>query len=242
MRSIYPIFQILILAPFHIVMLIIYKIKDFFYFLKERDHSFCGYGLHIYVGLFGSGKTSTMVRDVYNIALKFPEVEILTNMQLLNFPKHTKINMMRSVSDIVNAKNNTVVVLDELPTIFNSRDWKKNGIPPAVLESMLQVRKNGIMILGTAQRFEFIDSLIRNITATVRECTCILGRWNIIRVFDGHEYELTTGSLNRPAKTRSCYAFIQSDKMRKLYDTREFVTALKNKKYISDLEIKKRIE
>jgi hypothetical protein len=61
------------------------------YFINKEYKVFKGYGLHIYTGIFGSGKTSTMVYDAYRQACRYPQLTILSNMKLKHFPKHTKI-------------------------------------------------------------------------------------------------------------------------------------------------------
>lgn len=216
-----------------IIIFIIDKIK----YIKYKEYKkFNGYGFHVYVGKFGSGKTSAMVRDAYLRAKRFPQLTIMTNMKLMNFPEHTQIIELDTYKQILQAPKDTLILLDELSTIFNSRDWKDDGVPAQLLGLLLQVRKKRIMIYGTAQLFKHVDKLIRDIVFSVRVCKCIAGRWNAVSVYDGLDYETRIGnSVNLP-KCEKFYGFIQTNQIRRLYDTTEMVEKMKKSQYISDLE------
>lgn len=220
---------------------LIVKIIDAFKYFKNKEYRiFKGFGLHIYCGMFGSGKTSSMVRDAYLQAKKYQSLTILTNMKIFNFPKHTKIVELENYNQIINCPKNTLILIDEISTVFNSRDWKTDGVPAALLGTLLQVRKENKMMYATAQRFQHVDSLIRQITFTVKDCSCYLGRWNIIKVFNGLDYENTIGNTQKTGKLLRMYGFIQTDVVRNLYDTKEMVEKMKKSKYITDAEALKK--
>lgn len=234
----------MIFAKFNIILFqflsfLFIIIKDRYKYYKEKQYkNFNGFGVHIYTGIFGSGKTSSLVYDAYKIAKKFPQVTILTNMQLANFPEHTNIINLTSFQQIIDCPSDTLIIIDEMATIFNSRDWKSEGIPATLLGTLLQIRKERKMLYGTSQRFNFVDSLIRQVTFSVRECKCILGRWNIVSIYDGMDYESKNlYSTVHPPKIINMYGFIQTDAIRNLYDTTEMVSKMKKAKYISDAEV-----
>jgi hypothetical protein len=213
-----------------------YKIKDIIKYYKNKEWLiFDGFGLHFYVGLFGSGKTSTMVRDAYKLAVRYPQMNILTNLKLINFPEHTNIIQLEHYRQIITCPPDTLILIDEISSIFNSRDWKKGGIPAPLLSTILQVRKERKMLYCTAQRFQHVDALFRQITFTVRDCSCVHKRWNFVFVFDGFEYE--NANVMCPAVELERYSFVQTDKIRGLYDTYEMVQKMQTTDYISDKEI-----
>ena len=79
-------------------------VKDLIPYIKNRAWlNFDGWGLHLYVGKFGAGKTCTMVHDAYALAKRYPKLTIVTNLQLSGFPAHTQILPLRSPQDILNA-------------------------------------------------------------------------------------------------------------------------------------------
>lgn len=216
---------------------VIILLKDVVLFFVNKEYKvFKGFGLHIYVGAFGSGKTSSMVHDAYQIALRYPQVTILTNMTLKNFPSHTKIIDLMHYKQIIDAPSNTLIIIDEISTVFNSRDWKTEGIPAALLGQLLQVRKQKKMMFATAQVFSHVDSLIRQITFSVRDCRCYCGRWNIITSYEGMDFERRSDNVEKKPRVLRFYGFIQTDKIRNLYDTTEMVEKMKKTKYITDIE------
>lgn len=139
-------------------------------------------------------------------------------MELYNFPEHSKIEKLTDFQQIIDAPNNTLVLIDEISSIFNSRKWQTNGIPDDLLFTLLQCRKTNKEIFGTAQEFAHIDVFFRKITFTVRQCECLSGRWNFVRVYDGYEYE-----RSKIPMLSYKYSFIQTDEIRTLYDTREII-------------------
>lgn len=193
------------------------------------------HGIKIFVGAFGSGKTSSMVQYAYNIATNWKDVSILTNMKLFNFP--CEVTVLTNYQQIVNAPNNTIVIVDEISSIFNSRNWAKGkrdsngnlqknkdgstirGMPDSLRFTLLQVRKKNMLILSTAQEFYHVDNFLRNITKCVIECECWFGRLNTCYVFDGPEY-----SSGRLTSSTYEYSFVQTDEIRSLYDTYEQIT------------------
>lgn len=175
--------------------------------------------------------------DAYEIALRYPQVTILTNMTLLNFPSHTKIVDLVNYSQIINSPENTLIVLDEISTVFNSRDWLKDGVPAPLLGQLLQVRKQHKMMFATAQVFFHVDKLIRDITFSVRDCRCFCGRWNIVTSYEGKDYESRGDNVEKKPRVLKFYGFIQTDKIRNLYNTYEMVEKMKKTKYISDIEV-----
>ena len=138
----------------------------------RKNDLFYGWGIHLFTGRFGAGKTSLMVIKAYELCKKYPQLHILTNLKLTNFPVYTNIMHLSCVDDILQAPENTLVLIDEIGTIFNSRDFMsgKKSVPKALFQHLAQCRHRKMMILGTVQRFLLLDKQIRDISATVTEC------------------------------------------------------------------------
>lgn len=209
---------------------------------KHRKR-FPGWGIHLFTGKFGAGKTSLMVIEAYRLAKKYPQLTILTNIALSNFPPQTRILKLETAQDILNAPENTLVLIDEIGTLFNSRDFTtgKNSVPKPLFQHLCQVRKRRMMIYGTVQRFNLLDKQIRDITATVTECSSSF-RHPFSRMLTGLTYDIdeyeayTINRMYRP-RVQSTMVKIQKDKYRHLYDTSELIQGLLTKEYISDEEI-----
>lgn len=104
---------------------------------------FNGWGIHLFVGKFGAGKTSLMVAEAYELCRKYPQLHILTNINIKNFPDYTEILPLNTAQDILNAPKNTLVLIDEIGTIFNSRDFSggKCAVPKPLFQHLCQCRK-----------------------------------------------------------------------------------------------------
>lgn len=229
---------------FHFSEILIYLIYDkalYLYYKKKFD--FCGWGVHLFTGRFGAGKTSYMVAKAYEIAYMFPQVSILTNIKLKNFPVWTNIIHLNTAQDILNAPANTLVLIDEIGTIFNSRDFSggKCAVPKPLFQHLCQCRKRKMMIFGTVQRFNLLDKQIRDITADVTACHTHLHypfvRWQTAYTFDIDEYEMYTENRTYNPKIMRSDLIVQTNKIRNLYDTSELVNNMLKKEYLSDSEI-----
>lgn len=217
---------------------------DFIQYIKKKRWTwFEGWGLHLYVGAFGAGKTCSMVEDAYYLAKKYPQLTIVTNLQLFNFPKQINILPLRSPQDILNAPENTLVLIDEIGTIFNSRDFasSKQSVPKILFQHICQCRKRRLMIYATTQRWNFLDKQLRDITATVRVTrshfphpwTRICTVWT----FDAPEYDLAFANPMYPLRALNGRVYVQTDACRNRYDTAQLIDNMLQADYISDEEI-----
>ena len=184
-----------------------------------------------------------MTIKAYKMCLKYPQLHVVTNINLSNFPKHTKILPLNTAEDILNAPDNSLILIDEIGTLFNSRDFSsgKNSVPKPVFQHLCQCRKKHLMILATVQRFNLLDKQIRDITATVTTCSasfrhpfsrCLIGR-----TYDIDEYEAyCTNKMYNP-RVDYTTVVIQKDQYRHLYDTSQLIQGLLKMEYLSDEEI-----
>ena len=209
----------------------------------RKNDLFYGWGIHLFTGRFGAGKTSLMVIKAYELCKKYPQLHILTNLKLTNFPEYTNIMHLSCVDDILQAPENTLVLIDEIGTIFNSRDFMsgKKSVPKALFQHLAQCRHRKMMILGTVQRFLLLDKQIRDISATVTECRSSFkhpfSRMLSGVVYDIDEYEALTQNPLYIPRSMDSYVYIQSDKYRHLYDTMEMVSGMLTMDYLTDEEI-----
>ena len=218
--------------------------KDLVAYIKNKSWlNFEGWGLHLYVGAFGAGKTCTMVHDAYLLAKRYPQLTIVTNLKLLNFPQHTNILPLKSPQDILKAPLNSLVLIDEIGTIFNSRDFASNkgSVPKILFQHICQCRKRRLQIYATTQRWNFLDKQLRDIAASVRVTRCHFAHpWSRICTvwyYDAVEYDLGFSNPQYPLKAFNASVYCQTDKDRLRYDTAELVQSMLSAEYVSDAEI-----
>lgn len=217
---------------------IILKLIDLYNYFKNKEWEiFQMFGLYIYIGMFGTGKTISMVERAYHLANKYSKIKILTNFNLTNFPQHTEIIKLTNFQQIIDIEGDTLILLDEISSIFNSRSWSKAGIPPDLIGLLLQVRKERKVIFATAQRFKQVDALIRQITFRVVICNTLFKRWTFNKEYDAYDYELTQDTYNYLPSCEGRSSFLQTNKVRSLYDTYEMIDKAKKEEFISQKEI-----
>ena len=218
--------------------------RDLYFYIKHKKYrKFSGFGIHIYTGLFGSGKTSAMVARAYELAKRYSDLSIVTNIDLRHFPKKTRILPLNSPQDILNAPRPALILIDEIGTIFNSRDFAKSkeSVPKPVYQHLCQCRHRDLMIYGTCQNWGQLDKQIRDISASVRVCHTSFShpfsRLQTVKIFDRFDYDMWYADRRLPIRMIGGSVFIQSDKIRSLYDTNQLVSNMLKSDYLSDKEI-----
>lgn len=219
----------------------VYDLLNYYFYKHYKE--FFGWGIHLFTGKFGQGKTSLMTIKAYQLCKKYPQLHVVTNINLNNFPCHTKILPLETAEDILNAPNNSLILIDEIGTLFNSRDFStgKNSVPKPVFQHLCQCRKKHLQILATVQRFNLLDKQIRDISATVTECRARakhpFSRLLTGITYDIDEYEAATTNKMYIPVPMSYTVEIQTDFYRRLYDTSQLIQGLLTKEYLSDEEI-----
>lgn len=218
--------------------------KDLFKYCKHKGwEDFNYWGLHLYLGMFGACKTISMVRQAYEICLRHRNVTVLTNVTLHNFPKDTKIIKLVNSEQIRELPDKSLVLIDEIGSVFNSRDFaaNKRSVPKPVYQFLLQCRHRRVMLLGTVQRWNLLDKQLRDITDTVTVCRGFfkhpLTRLVTLRQYHADEYDRAVSNPLLPLKSLKQEAYVQTDKLRNRYDTLEMVDNMLNAEYIPDADI-----
>lgn len=246
-----PIIPFMIRHFYHIVT---NGIVDIYKYFKYKKYNECkDYG-RIYMitahrnRVFGSGKTldMTMVaRQIFNRYDGLPvwsedkhefvtqHIHLISNVDLLDVPYTPFVSAEQMKNVIQEEQDVTIFVFDEVGAIWNSRNYKDN-ISTELLKRLLQVRKNKICIICTAQRFKFVDALLRQITGSLY---CIDKMWRIlsIREFDAVSFE-NCDNVDMLQPLSKSYKFV-FDKDYAAYDTSAIVNDLKKREMLTDSEI-----
>ncbi len=237
-------FEILFKKLFTFPLFLYYIIFDkLIYKWYHHKRIFPGWGIHLYTGHFGASKTMLMVIRAYKLCKKYPQLSVVTNIRLMNFPETTQILPLNTAEDILNAPNNSLILIDEIGTLFNSRDFSsgQRAVPKPVFQHLCQCRKRRLMILATVQRFNLLDKQIRDITATVTDCASSFAhpfsRWSTGLVYDIDEYEASCSNPLYKPRVSGTLCYVQKDKYRHLYDTTQLIQGLLTMQYLSDEEI-----
>ena len=189
---------------------------------RQGVKTFNEYGLRLYSGCQGSGKTSSMIEQLERYRLKYGgQLFIATNFGYI----HEDL-ALETLEDLVELPKlvrelgyiGLVVGWDEIQNDF---DNSTRNFPVTILRTITQQRKQAIKILATSQVFTRVAKPIREQTFEVVQCKTFMGRWVFQRWYDPIEYEYYIANANKDSKlpVKGKYNFVQSDQMRNLYDS-----------------------
>jgi len=138
--------------------------------------------INIITGLPGSGKTYVLAK----MAKQFLEegTQVYSNFRLL-WPGEN-LHYWRSWDDLKDIRFG-IIICDELPVYFNSRQWEK--LDPETMRLLQQHRKKSLHIWGTVQHEARIDVSMRELVSEFYQCRKIAGSsddaekpWGLIRM------------------------------------------------------------
>lgn len=200
------------------------RIKD----IKENSKSkkFNDYGLTVYCGRQGSGKSISMVERLEQIRRDYPTVTIMTNFGY----KHetAPLDDWEQIIKIRN-KDGIVFCIDEIQNEFDV--YQSRNFNLEILKVITQQRKQGIKVLATSQIFTRVSKPLREQCFEVVECFTVAGRWTFQRCFDADDYNLFIDNPNPekkfdvPRKWRK--NFVQTNEIRSKYDSYAVIKSMK---------------
>lgn len=216
---------------FGIFRFFFFLLKDIFNF-KKRKEELRLYGIYGYFGLWGQGKTIAMTKELLDLRKRFGDsIYIMTNyhFKLQDFEFTNWEQLLESYDKPV------ICAWDEVQNEFNSRNFK--SFPTDLLTLLTQNRKgNGIRIMYSAQRWERVDKVFRELTHICYECKTRFGRLTGTRGYHWEEYEQlrATVSVQQKIKIKAVKRslFVQTDYLRSLFDSFKMLQSAKRKDYV----------
>lgn len=134
---------------------------------KFKD-KFPYYGLWAYMGAFGSGKTLTAVKQIKEICEEYPKATIMTNTLIKGIKNEQHFfvganNLVELIMNLVEEKNENgyVIFIDEIHVVLTDIFQKGLG-GEAFLTYLSQLRKLGIIIIGTSQLYNKCNRTVRD--------------------------------------------------------------------------------
>lgn len=220
--------------PMKIVKFMKYKLHDFLVWndmRKKGQKPFKQYGLRLYSGVQGSGKTMSLVEQLEEYRLTYKDLLIVTNFGYVH--QHFSITSLSEIPVIskIARENGFIGVVIGWDEIQNDFDNQTRNFPITILRTITQQRKQGIKILATSQVFTRVAKPIREQTFEVVHCSTFAGRWTFQRWYDPIEYEyfISNPDKKEKMKTKRKHNFIQTDSLRNLYDSYAVIDGLDKK-------------
>ncbi len=188
------------------------------YYSRNPD-GFDTYGVHVFAGEQGSGKSIAAAHFIKMIKERNPLCHIASNISL-----DFQDGVIHDWTDIIQTSNGTdgqVIFLDEIQNWFSSNESK--NFPPEMLTEITQQRKQRKIVVGTSQVFTRISKPIREQITLLYKPMTIAGCLTIVRVY---KVSLNDDGTVKNMKMRRWYAFVHDDVLRSCYDTYEKVERL----------------
>jgi len=214
-------------AFFHPAAVLINGVRDMIVYIRHKEYNVCGTGeLVAYTGLFGKGKTLSVVHRVVSAYHQYDgkpvwcrrrkkmvtqRVKVISNVAL-SVPYEDFVSLEQIVlaaernqeyDDEHDTLTITLVLGDEFSVQMNSRNFKTN-IDPLFLNTILTCRHYYISLYYTAQRFGHVDALLRQVTSYVVECDK-LWRFQRQNKFDAWDLENAANTQMIAPLSRTCW-------------------------------------
>ena len=209
------------------------KFYDIYQMLKN-GREFDQYGITLFVGDQGSGKSMAMTEELERLRVQFPKALIVTNYGYIH--EHKQFNDWNDFFDIRNGVEGVIFAIDEIQNEFHSKAWK--NFPEELLGEITQQRKQKVKIFATAQVWEDVVVQLRRQTLFVAECSTLAKRWTRVRCYKRSDYDRLKNTVSGREKIVKVYSrsFIQNDYIRSLYDTEKKIERLSRTRFQSKAE------
>lgn len=140
--------------------------KTMKYRKTHRNKDFPYYGIQAFMGEFGSGKTLSAVKYCIDIFEKYPNAIFITNTYIKNIKNKTYFfDSAQLLTEILQKvlteknKNGYVIFMDEMHVVLSDLFSNSN---PLFLAYLSQLRKLGIVIVGTCQLYNKCPKVVRD--------------------------------------------------------------------------------
>jgi len=211
-----------------------WKIVDKVY-ARRNIGKFREFGLTLFCGRQGSGKTISMIWYANMIRFLYPDCLIVTNFEY----KYADFRMKswRDFMEIKNGEKGVLFLIDEIHSEYSSKAWK--DFPEELLSEVSQQRKERVKICASSQVFTRVVKALREQAKTVTQCSTFGGRWTFNKEYDALDYSAWINAGANPKKkpkTLRRRSFIQSNLLRKCYDTYEKIKRLEKTEFMDRSE------
>lgn len=201
-----------------LIMFFFIKLYDV-YLSYRNGRTFKEFGVSMYCGRQGAGKTVAMTEYLERMREKYPDALIITNYGYQH--QDQAFTDWNDFFEIRNGKDGVIFAIDEIQNEFSSAAWNK--FPESLLQEITQQRKQRIKIVCSSQIFTRVAKQLREQCNDVVDCFTIAERWTFERCYDAVDYNNTIDSPTGKQKKRLLYrrSFVQDGYLRELYDTYE---------------------
>ena len=153
------------------VKFIYFYFKDVIFAIRNGG-MFKEYGVTMYCGQQGAGKTVAMTEYLERMRKKHPNALIVTNYGYVH--QTHDFNDWKDFFEIRNGADGVIFAIDEIQNEFNNQSWKK--FPEELLSEITQQRKQKVKIVCTAQEYLDVAIQLRRQSFFIVDCFTLAER------------------------------------------------------------------
>lgn len=209
-------------------------IKTAIYRRKNKRKDFPYYGINAYMGEFGSGKTLSAVNFCFDVLTKYPKTIFITNTKIKNITNETHYfntaeELTKILQEVLSEKNKNgyVIFMDEMHVVLSDLFSSSN---PIFLAYLSQLRKLGVIIVGTCQLYNKCPKVVRDylrLSGQIIFCHKILKGITLNRYVDMDTCQ-ENSNLKLDYKLSHIDWFFHTIELYESYDTHAVITQIKS--------------
>lgn len=208
--------------------------KTWKYRKKNKNRDFPYYGIEAYMGAFGSGKTLSAVLYCTEILQNYPKALFITNTKIKGLKNETYFfssaeELTKILQKVLTEKNTNgyVIFMDEMHVVLSDLFGSSN---PVFLAYLSQLRKLGVVIVGTCQLYNKCPKVVRDylrLSGQIIFCGKILKGITLNRYV---EMETCTenSNLKLDYKLKKINWFFHTIELYESYDTKAVIQQIKS--------------
>ena len=186
------------------------------------------------MGEFGSGKTLSAVKQCFEILSTHPKAIFITNTEIKGIKNKVYYfgsakELVKVMAEVITEKNTNgyVIMIDELHVVLSDLF---NNSDPIFLTYLSQLRKLGIVIIGTAQLYNKCPRTVRDylrLSGEIIFCKKIYKGITLNKYVD-METAQEKSNLNLSYSIKHWEWFFHTIELYEMYDTRAVVSQIKS--------------
>jgi hypothetical protein len=152
-------------------ILIALELNIFNIFVKKDKYRDI-FGVYLFIGLYGEGKTLSMVRMLKEKIKKYGRKNLIIVSDVdLKFTDYIPLKHWKQL--VADYDKPVIFMCDELQNLFSAREFK--DFPPQVLHMLTQNRKMRKMLICSTQVFDLVDVNFRRLSFYLIDCMKMFG-------------------------------------------------------------------
>ena len=200
---------------------------------KNKKKTFPYYGIKAFMGEFGSGKTLSAVKNLIDINEKYPKTIIISNTKIKGIENiyyfETAEEMIKLMRELINEKNKNgyIIFIDELHVVLSALFGSSD---PVFLTYLSQLRKLGVVIIGTCQIYNKCPKDVRDYLRLSGEIIFCKKVWKGITInqFADMETCQETANLKLQYKIKNWEWYFHTIELYESYDTNAVIKQIKD--------------